>query len=308
MPMQARSTDGGQTWDVESFPGPTPNGRGLSADEHVNPHLQVGPALVGADGPQPCTVPTDFSHPDFALMCARSGLGAGTRSFFYCSHDRCRSWQGPFTLPDYGQQGIEARTDYLVDSAHTCTLFLTATKTNGKEGRVFCARSTDGGQHFDFLSFVGDEPEGFAIMPASLRLASDRILVARRLRTNEDDNNKDWIDLYASDDDAQSWHCIDERVAATGTGGNPPTLTRLDDGRLCLTYGYRDKKPGLRARLSNDEGQTWGNEITLRDDGGSRDLGYPRTVLLPDNTLLSAYYYNDSSDGERYIAATRWAP
>ena len=145
-------------------------------------------------------------------------------------------------------------------------------------------------------------------MPASLRLASDRILVARRLRTNEDDNNKDWIDLYASDDDAQSWHCIDERVAATGTGGNPPTLTRLDDGRLCLTYGYRDKKPGLRARLSNDEGQTWGNEITLRDDGGSRDLGYPRTVLLPDNTLLSAYYYNDSSDGERYIAATRWAP
>ncbi len=314
VPMQARSTDGGLSWSIEDFSGKTPQGRGLSADEHVNSQLQVGPVLDGEDGPQPCLGGIDFAHPDFALMCARSGLGAGTRSFFYYSHDRCRSWQGPFALPDYGQQGIEARTDYLVDDADTCTLFLTATKSNGKEGRVFCARSTDGGQRFEFLSFIGDEPDGFAIMPASLRLSSGRIAVARRLRTvgggdkKEGGDKKDWIDLYASDDDAHSWHCSAERVAATGTGGSPPTLSELGDGQLCLIYGYRDAPQGLRARLSGDGGQSWAKEIVLRDDGGCRDLGYPRTVLLPDGTLLSAYYYNDNPDGERYIAATRWKP
>jgi hypothetical protein len=46
----------------------------------------------------------------------------------------------------------------------------------------------------------------------------------------------------------------------------------------------------------------------LRNDGRCRDLGYPRTALLPGNTLLSANYYNDAPDGDRYIAATRWTP
>lgn len=308
VPMQARSTDGGQSWLVEEFSGHLPQGRGFSADEHVEESLKIGPVLDGEDGPQPCPGGIDFAHPDFALICARSGLAAGTRSFFYYSHDRCRAWHGPFSLPDYGQLGVDARTDYLVDDAQTCTLFLTATKSNGKEGRVFCARSTDGGQRFEFLSFIGDEPEGFAIMPASLRLASGRILVARRLRTAAGGDKKDWIDLYASDDDARSWRCIGERVAATGSGGSPPTLKQLGDGRICLTYGYRDAPQGLRARLSEDGGQSWQEEVVLRADGGCRDLGYPRTVLLPDGHLLSVYYYNDAPDGERYIAATRWKP
>ena len=45
--MQARSLDGGKSWDVQPFPGRTPGNRGLSADEHMNPHLQVGNALNG---------------------------------------------------------------------------------------------------------------------------------------------------------------------------------------------------------------------------------------------------------------------
>lgn len=309
-PMQARSTDGGLSWQVEPFPGRTPAGRGFSADEHVNPPLKVAAALDGADGPQPCSGGIDFAHPDFALLCARSGLGEGTRSFFYYSLDRCRSWRGPFALPDYGQKGVEARTDYLVDNATSCTLFLTATKRNGREGRVFCARSTDGGRHFEFLSFIGAEPEGFAIMPASLRLPSGRILVAQRLRTGsrQSGDEGNWIDFYCSDDDGQSWRGQGQPVGPTGTGGNPPTLTLLADGRIALVYGFRAQPYGIRARISNDGGLHWGAEIVLRADGGCRDLGYPRTAILPDGHLLSAYYYNDAPDGERYIAATRWMP
>ena len=64
----------------------------------------------------------------------------------------------------------------------------------------------------------------------------------------------------------------------------------------------------IRARLSNDNGETWGEEINLRSDGGWWDLGYPRTVQCPDGKIVTVYYFNDAKDQERYIAATIWDP
>ena len=70
-------------------------------------------------------------------------------------------------------------------------------------------------------------------------------------------------------------------------------MLRLKDGRVCLTYGYRRPPYGMRACLSADGGRTWGKQIVLRDDGGGRDVGYPRSVQTPrrprshDPVLLS---------------------
>lgn len=82
----------------------------------------------------------------------------------------------------------------------------------------------------------------------------------------------------------------------------------LKDGRLVLTYGYRRPPYGIRAVVSSDEGQTWGDEIVLRDDGGNWDLGYPRTVQRADGRLVTVYYFNDHKDSERYIGVTIWKP
>ncbi len=308
--MQARSLDGGRNWAVALTPCRTPGNRGLSADEHVQPELWTLAAIEQEleNTPTPCLGGVDFTHPDFALMCGRTGLRAGSRSWFYVSYDRCRSWEGPYSLPTFGFTGIAARTDYLVSGSHTCTLFLTAAKANGEEGRVFCARTTDGGKTFDLLSPIGPEPSGFAIMPASLRLSPSRILCAMRCceKPGEFATTQHWIDLYASDDDGATWSFLNRPAPNTGSGGNPPTLTKLQDGRLCLVYGYRAQPFGIRARLSADEGMTWDQEIVLRDDGGSHDLGYPRTVQRPDGTIVTVYYFNDRLSGEGYIAATLW--
>ena len=85
-------------------------------------------------------------------------------------------------------------------------------------------------------------------------------------------------------------------------------LIRLNDARLCVIYGYRAKPYGMHAVLSNDDGITWGKEIVLRDDAGNHDIGYPRAVQRPDGSVVAVYYYNDSADGERYLAATIWRP
>ncbi len=302
--MQARSLDGGRTWKVGEASHRTPGNRGLSADEHMRPDLGVGMALEDEEALPPCPGGVNFTHRDFALMCARSGLTAGARSWFYISYDRCKTWEGPYRLPMFGQTGIAARTNYLIDGPQECTLFLTTAKANGHEGRVFSACTKDGGSTFEFASWIGPEPEGFAIMPASVRITKSRILVAVRRR----EAGKNWIDLYGSEDNGRTWGYVNRPVSNTGYGGNPPTLTKLFDGRLCLTYGYRDPPYGMRAKLSKTDGESWGKEIILRDDGGNHDLGYPRTVQRADGRIVTVYYYNDHPEGERYIAATIWKP
>lgn len=308
--MQARSLDGGVTWQTEQFPGLTPGNRGLSADEHMEPHLWVAQALDGPDAPSPIQEDVDFTHSDFALMCARTHLTAGTASWFYTSIDRCRSWQGPYSLPSLGLSGIAARTDYLVSGPKECLIFLTATGVETETGsRVFAARTMDGGKTFQFVSWIGPEIDnGYNIMPASVRLSDTHLLVATRDRREVDNQSPCWIDLYGSTDNGATWSYMNRPVADTGTGGNPPTLTRLHSGDLVITYGYRNAPFGIRAKLSTDNGLTWGEEIILRSNTGSHDIGYPCTIQRADGTLITVYYCNDHYGGPCYMAATLWTP
>lgn len=313
LPMQARSLDGGESWAVEPMPCRTPGGAGISADEHMRADLQAARALAEQreNAPAACPGEIRFTHPDFALMCARTGLGAGTVSWFYLSADRCRSWSGPYALPDFGLPGIEARTDYLVTGPEECLLFLTASKSSGGEGAgVFCARTQDGGRHFDLRSWVVRVDDGYAIMPSSVLIADQtlRSAIRRRRGSGETGSADSFIELYGSEDMGRTWRLIGRPVPDTGQGGNPPALTRLRDGRLVITYGCRAAPFGIRARVSADGGITWGEEMILRSDAGNHDIGYPRTVERPDGSLVTVYYFNDCPEGERYIAATIWTP
>jgi hypothetical protein len=313
LPMQARSLDGGETWTVEPAPCRAPGGTGFSADEHVLPELSAARALAEKreNQPGPCPGEILFTHPDFALMCARTGLGAGTAAWFYLSADRCRSWAGPYSLPDFGLPGVEARTDYLVTGPREGLLFLTASKASGGEGAgVFCARTGDAGRRFEWLSWVTRVDDGYAIMPATVRLEGQSLRAAIRRRAGRGDPgaSESFVDLFGSEDLGQTWHSLGRPVPDTGRGGNPPALTRLLDGRLVITYGYRAAPFGIRARVSADGGSSWGEERVLRADAGNHDIGYPRTAQRPDGRLVTVYYYNDHPARERYIAATLWMP
>lgn len=290
----ARSTDGGETWAIEH-----PNDAGFL--------LPQGQALHGTELPDvklkpavDCPGGIDFTNPDFAFT-ARMSSADGGESRFYYSTDRAKTWKGPFKLPLFGQKGVMARTDYLVNGTDECMLFLTASKSDGHEGRPFCARTVDGGKTWSFVGFIAPEPKGYCIMPSTVRLEDGGLLSA--VRVKEDD--KSWIDAYVSMDRGRSWTFLSRPAPDTGEG-NPASMLRLQDGRVCITYGHRAKPFGMRARISADGGKTWGDEIHLRDDGAGRDIGYPRTVQRPDGALVTVYYYQDAHQPERYIAATIW--
>jgi predicted neuraminidase len=292
----ARSLDGGETWSIE-YPGR----KGILVGPAGFRHGTLPP---GQREPEPVDCPggIDFTHPNFA-MTLRMGHKDHGESRFYYSTDRARTWKGPFRLPMCGQTGVMARTDYLVNGKHDCTLILTASKSNGLEGRIFCARTTDGGKTWNFVSYVGPEPAGYSIMPSTVRLSASDLLTTIRCREGE----PSWIEAWVSHNDGTSWSFLNRPEPDTGEG-NPPATILLKDGRVCMTYGVRKAPFSMEARLSSDNGTTWNQPIVLRDDGGGRDIGYPRSVQRPDGKVVTIYYFTPKTDVDRSIQATIWDP
>ncbi len=90
-----------------------------------------------------------------------------------------------------------------------------------------------------------------------------------------------------------------------GFQGHPLHALRLPDNRVLLTYGYRHKPLGIRARILNADCTDFATapEMVLRADGGTTDLGYTWSVSLDDRHVLVAYYFN-LPGGIQHIAGT----
>ena len=294
----ARSLDGGETWELE-YP------------EKQGALLPRGAMLFGTPLPDveypPITElqePIDFTHPDFAMTFRMEDHRGGGQSRFYYSYDRGKSWEGPFALPLFDTPGIAARTDYLVESRNEMLVFLTAGKSDGSEGRTLCVKTEDGGLSWEFLSWIGPEPDVFRIMPSTVRLSENEILTTVRKRESDRRLIKGWL----SKDNGASWEFLTDVAPDVGSG-NPPSLIKLRDGRLAVTYAHRAEPYGMRGRVSEDNGRTWSDPVIFREDGGNWDIGYPRSVQRTDGKIVTIYYYWDPGTGpERYIAATIWDP
>jgi hypothetical protein len=175
------------------------------------------------------------------------------------------------------------------------------------------ARTKDSGKTFQFVSWItGDPVNQRSVTPSTVRISPTQLVSITRRKTRNPDTRKymNWLEASVTHNNGGSWMYL-SKVADTDRGeenGNPPALVRLCDGRLVVAYGYRSTPLGMRAKISKDDGATWGEVITLRDDAGRWDLGYPRMVQRPDGKLVTVYYYNTVQEPEPYIVATIWDP
>jgi hypothetical protein len=293
----ARSNDGGRSWTIEDAYEHGQTARGF--DNNISGQkIKI---------PVPISTPIeDFTHPGFIFTFLRQHNDHGPSHFYY-SKDRGKIWEGPFVFPDLNTNGVATRTDYIVDGPKELTAFITVAKSNKREGRVTMVRTTDGGLNWELVSWIGPEPEGFDIMPSSVRLSPTELLTVIRTRTG---NGQDLMTSWISGDNGKSWEKLKDPVADTGKGGSPPALLKLNDGRLALAYIYRSQYGSrVNIRFSADNGASWSDEIILRGcDGATFDVGYPRMVQRPDGKLVIIYYWNNANqEGAkpfRYIAST----
>ncbi|MDX1934138.1 MAG: sialidase family protein [Capsulimonadales bacterium] len=294
----ARTTDGGTTWTLENP---------VSFPAEGTPVRDLTQALPWKDE----RVILRF----FGEGYHGSSEGKGA---FAVSRDFGRTWEGPFRLGEVLKETaardweVTARTAYLRSAGDSLTLFLSA-RLPGKGGtdRAFAARMTAGGTRIEFLGWIVSPQDPYrAVMPSPVRLSDSAIVAAVRRRRM--DKDVCWVDLYRSEDAGTTWGFL-SRVGETGNeNGNPPALIRLADGRLCCAYGNRAQKR-LVVRLSRNDGRTWEEERTLREDFrpdrfGDADFGYPQMFQRPDGKIVTIYYWASADHPEHFIASTLWEP
>ena len=296
----SRSLDGGQNWKE------TP----LSVEKDLEFQHRAGMPL-------PSEAPVDFTDPDVLVMHRSSWVAVST--------DRGRTFGTLAMLPACRHNRIMGRPDCVIRPDGACVVLTTLSldrspgppaiqhglvQNLGAEGRPACYISRNGGESWEFLSYMCPFPTDYImIMPSGVWLPSGRMLAAVRC-IQYSHGYSFWTELFASDDAGRTWRFF----GRLNDLGAPCHLLLLNDGRVLGVYGYRSKPFGIRARVSEDGGETWGPEIVLRDDGGCWDLGYPRSCQLDNGDIFTAYYFNDRDDpidaegkgGVRYIASTRW--
>lgn len=286
---QARSLDGGETWVEEAFveERPAPDERGFP------------PADL------------DFDHPDFALKT--------NHDRFWFTLDRGRTWRGPYHWPDFGAGELTSRTDTVVLGGGSALLGFSAedpTLQTGHPDRTFFVRARENGRRLEMRGWL-TPPEDLAraVMPSTIRLGDRRFLTAVRRKIEERFEDappiaRNWIELFASTDGAASWRSLGE-VAVTDNGrqnGNPPSLVHLGGEAIAVIYGYRGIPYSIRARISHDLGSTWSEEILLRRDSTSWDMGYVRSAVRSDGQVVSIYYLPTRERPELHFEATIWDP
>lgn len=92
----------------------------------------------------------------------------------------------------------------------------------------------------------------------------------------------------------------------SGIYGQPGSLLLMGDGKILCTYGVRKKPYRVCARVSFDDGNTWGDEIVLKDQSPHWDMGYPMSTQTKDGKIHTVYYWVDEKK-TRYIESVAWS-
>lgn len=201
------------------------------------------------------------------------------------SRDGGKTWSHSVAFPDPPPVGTgidnqfvpfgdiqQASDGSLVASVYT-------RKDNGRNNGLL--RSRDDGHtwgHWAELNPVGNET-------AILHLGAGKWLAASRMF--ERAGQAHHLELFSSGDDARTWT---RRGPLTLPGQITGHLARLQDGRTLLSYGNRNKGNfGVDARVSEDQGVTWGPPFRIAETPES-DCGYPASVEVAADEVVTAYY------------------
>ena len=103
-----------------------------------------------------------------------------------------------------------------------------------------------------------------------------------------------------SEDDGITWSIPQNTHILSGAC---PRILKLTDGRLLLTFGRRYPPFGIRAMLSHDGGETWGDTAWLLREANNWNQGYTSSIELGNNRILTVSYA-ENEDGITGIVGT----
>lgn len=174
---------------------------------------------------------------------------------------------------------------------------------NGKS-TIVIEQSKDDGRSWQVISTIGKSadmaPDTGLGEPHMVELASGKLIAMFR---HEPKDRQCFLLQSESLDGGKTWSALHN----TGIWGYPPHLIQLRNGWVVVTYGYRQQPFSERACISRDEGKTWDieNQVTLANALGP-DIGYPSSVQLDDDSILTVYYQAEKEGGPTILHSTHW--
>ena len=171
------------------------------------------------------------------------------------------------------------------------------------DNRIGVCESTDDGQTWKWLAAIptrqGDNHRDYHELHA-VETSDGRIVV--HIRNHNSKHSRETLQSESSDG-GQTW----SQPISIGVWGLPSHLLRLKDNRLLMSYGYRRQPYGNQARVSEDHGRTWSLPLPISADGIAGDLGYPSTVQLDDNSLLTVWYERMRESDKAVLRQAHWS-
>lgn len=280
------SPDGGESWSQTRVIA----SEGLDNRDPAVVELSNGQLLIAYHSNEV----NDFSG---STVRIRRTPKAPNKLFIRRSDDGGETWSQPWTIHsiDRDAQGIDARASAVEIVPYRMIELSDGTILLGYHADVYgddevlptatyLSRSRDGGQTWTSPTYISAHSE-----TALLWLPSGKLLAALR----HDNPREPGLSIAQSHDLGYTWS---EPIPVTGSMEHPGDLLRLKDGRILLTFGRRQPPYGVRGLLSYDDGKTWDQEhrIVLSADSASWDCGYPSSVQLDSEEIVTVYYTYDS--------------
>lgn len=196
------------------------------------------------------------------------------------SHDGGVTWEDPRPLNYTAMEKHSAygRIVALPDGALLLPIYGGGIgETEKTRDHAYILRSRDNGQTWDDPSLLAAGYNETAL----LLLPDGNLLAAMR-----SDDRGGLLALYRSADGGRTWS---EPESVTEGREHPADLTLLSNGWVLMVFGVRHEPFGVQAMVSKDNGRTWSPRLTICDDLGENDLGYPSTVRMGDRLVTACY-------------------
>ena len=137
-------------------------------------------------------------------------------------------------------------------------------------------------------TFSDEYGTGDACEPYAVCFPDGRILVASRVERSGE-HSLFTVATCESTDGGKTFTKF-KRIIGEDDGA-PPHLMIHSSGKLILVYACRaEGRRGIRVRISEDGGRSFGEEYRLSEDSETLDLGYPASVERNDGSILTVYY------------------
>jgi sialidase-1 len=218
-------------------------------------------------------------------------LGNWTRR----SEDMGKTWDEPVRTSGTAPHGpINLKNGNL--------LYVSTGSWDGQQA-IIVELSTDDGKSWKVIGHLPNhdfDPKTIG-EPHVVELSSGKLIAM--IRNEPKDISQKFLLQSESTDGGKTW----TTMKSSGIWGYPPHLKQLKNGWVLVVYGCRRAPYGERACISKDEGKTWdiANEINLAN-APSQDLGYPASVQLDDDSILTIFYQAPKFGEPACLMSTHW--